>query len=260
MNFLNPWLWLGLGALAAPVFLHLRRRDRETVVAFAALRFLDDQPTVRQAPLQLRQILLLLLRALAVLLLVAAFARPFFTPRDEHTTSSTVYLFDNTFSRQADPRWEADKRLIVDALRAAGPRHQMAVVELAGQARVLAGWGDTPAMAAAAVENLSHTHQRGAFLAGFRLANSLLQQSLGEKKSLVFLTDNQQNQWEESAGTAPFLALGLVTMPAAPREKSRPNLSVSRPRIQRFFVGEKCVMQLFCEVRHLGQSSDPSGT
>ena len=260
MNFLHPLFWLGLGALAVPVYLHLRRADRETVVAFAALRFLDDLPTARRAPLQLRQILLLLLRALAVLLLVAAFARPFFTPRDEHTTSSTVYLFDNTLSRQADPRWEDDKRLIARALRTAGPRQQTAVVELAGQPRVVVGWGDAPAPAATMVENLPPTHQRGAFLAGFRLANSLLQQSLGEKKSLVFLTDNQQNQWEESTGIVPFLTPGLVTMPDPPREKSRPNLSVSRPRVQRFFAGEKCVMQFVCEVRHEGLTTDPTVT
>ena len=260
MNFLHPWFWLGLGALAVPVYLHLRRRDRETVVAFAALRFLDDLPTARRAPLQLRQLLLLLLRTLAVLLLVAAFTRPLRTPRDEHTTSSTVYLFDNTLSRQADPRWEEDKRLIVQALRAAGPRQQTAVVELTGQPHVLAGWGDSPVSAATVVENLPHTHQRGAFLAGFRLANSLLEQSLGEKRSLVFLTDNQQNQWEESTGTVPFLTPGLVSMPNPPREKSRPNLSVSRPRVQRFFVGEKCLMQFVCEVRHEGLTTDPTVT
>ena len=131
---------------------------------------------------------------------------------------------------------------------------------MAGQPRVLAGWGDARLSAATLVENLPHTHGRGAFLAGFRLANSLLQQSLGEKKSLVFLTDNQQNQWEESAGTVPFLAPGLVTMPNTTRETSRPNLAVSRPRVQRFFAGEKCIMQFVCEVRHEGLTTNPTVT
>ena len=262
MNFLSPWFWLGLVALAAPLYLHLRRRDREDIVPFAALRFLDDQPTVRQAPLQLRQLLLLLLRALAVLLVVAAFARPFFTPADQRATASTVYLLDNTFSRQADPRWNEDKRFIARALRAAGPREQSAVIELAGQPRVLSGWGDTPGHAAELVENLPPTHQRGAFLAGLRLANSLLQQSLGARKSLVFLSDSQQNQWEETTGTAPFLTPGTVTMPdtAGQPPKPRENLALSKARVQRFFAGEKCIMQFVCEVRHEGLTADPTVT
>lgn len=260
MNFLNPWLWLGVGAVAFPVYLHLRRRDRQQVIPFAALRFLEDQPTARQAPLELRQLLLFLLRVLAVLLLVAAFARPFQTPRDEHATRSTVYIFDNTFSRQADPHWADDKRTVADALRHAERRQQVAVVELAGQARVLCGWGDSAPAAAATMEALPHTNQRGAFLSAFRLADSLLQQSLGEQKAVVFLTDNQQNQWEESASTVPFLAPGLVTMPRLPTEATRPNLAISKGRIQRFFAGDKCVMQFACEVSHQGLTTDPTVT
>ena len=260
MNFLNPWLWLGVGAVAFPVYLHLRRRDRQPVIPFGALRFLEDQPTARQAPLELRQILLFLLRLLAVLLLVAAFARPFQTPKDERATASTVYIFDNTFSRQADPRWDDDKRVVAAALRHAGRHQQVAVVELAGQARVLSGWGDSAPAAAATMEALPHTNQRGAFLAAFRLAESLLQQSLGEQKAVVFLTDNQQNQWEESASTVPFLAPGLVTLPRLPTEAARPNLSISKGRIQRFFAGDRCVMQFACEVRHEGLTTDPTVT
>lgn len=260
MNFLNPWLWLGVAGVAFPVYLHLRRRDRQRVIPFAALRFLEDEPTARQAPLELRQLALFLLRLLAVGLLVAAFARPFRTPREERATSSTVYILDNTFSRQADPRWAEDKHAVAEALRHAGSRQQVAVVELAGQARVLCGWGDSAPAAASAVEALPYTNQRGAFLAAFRVADSLLQQSLGEKKAVVFLTDNQQNQWEESAAVVPFLAPGLVTLPHLPTETTHPNLSISKGRIQRFFAGDRCVMQFTCEVRHESLTTDPTVT
>src|SRR2546422_10516300 len=101
-SFVNPWLWLGAIALAAPIWLHLRRRQETNLLRFSALRFLDDEPQPRQSPLRLRNLLLFLLRVLALLLIVAAFAWPYL--RDANNIpieESRVYILDNTMSRQA---------------------------------------------------------------------------------------------------------------------------------------------------------------
>ena len=63
--------------MAAPVWLHLRRKRETNLVEFTALRFLDDQPEPRRSPLRLRDLLLFALRVLALLALVAAFAWPY---------------------------------------------------------------------------------------------------------------------------------------------------------------------------------------
>ena len=49
-SFLNPWFWLGALAVAAPLWLHLRRKQQTNLVQFSALRFLDDQPEPRRSP------------------------------------------------------------------------------------------------------------------------------------------------------------------------------------------------------------------
>ena len=51
-SFLNPLFWLGALAVAAPIWLHLRRRRESNIVEFTALRFLDDQPQPRRSPSQ----------------------------------------------------------------------------------------------------------------------------------------------------------------------------------------------------------------
>ena len=102
INFLNPWFLLGLVAVAAPVWLHLRRKDREKVVPFTGLRFLEDQPVAKAPPLTLKNIVLFLLRVLALAFLVAAFARPYFSVAGMAATSSRVFVIDNTLSRQAE--------------------------------------------------------------------------------------------------------------------------------------------------------------
>ena len=79
MSFLNPFFLLGLAALAAPVLVHLVRRTRARRVEFPALYFVRQVPqrTIRRRTL--RDLLLLALRCLALLLVVFAFTRPYFT-------------------------------------------------------------------------------------------------------------------------------------------------------------------------------------
>ena len=51
LAFLYPLCWLGALAIAAPIWLHLRRKFDANVLDFPALRFLDDQPEPRLSPL-----------------------------------------------------------------------------------------------------------------------------------------------------------------------------------------------------------------
>src|ERR1051325_8514255 len=96
-SFLNPWFWLAALAVAAPIWLHLRRKRETNLVRFTALRFLDDQPQPRQGPLRLRNLILLAVRMLALLALVAAFAWPYLRGIDAAPVKeSLVYILDNT--------------------------------------------------------------------------------------------------------------------------------------------------------------------
>ena len=80
--FFNPWFWLGALAVAAPIWLHLRRKTQRDIVQFSALRFLEDQPEPRRSPMRLRNLVLFALRSLALLLIVAAFSWPYLRKAD----------------------------------------------------------------------------------------------------------------------------------------------------------------------------------
>jgi hypothetical protein len=76
MSFLHPWFLLaGLG-IALPILAHLLNRFQVQRTEWAAMRFLDRSVRVRSRQLKLRDVLLLILRCLALLLLVFALARP----------------------------------------------------------------------------------------------------------------------------------------------------------------------------------------
>ncbi|MEI7732661.1 MAG: BatA domain-containing protein [Verrucomicrobiota bacterium] len=253
-TFLNPWFWLGAVALAAPIWLHLRRRQEKNVHRFAALRFLDDQPEPRQSPLRLRNIILFLLRALALLAIVAGFAWPYLPENNQVIIQeSRVYVLDNTLSYQAGDGFAKGKERILKELAAAGSEVQVAVVELTSQPRVLVAFGDDRASARSAVLAIVPSHQRGTYLAAFRQAGALLGNSLGHRKRIIFLGDHQDNQWSESVNTPPFLNQVEIEMDK-PALETRPNLSLGEPKLQRVFLGEKSLVNFSVRLGHVGEA------
>src|SRR6266446_1063582 len=116
---------------ALPIWLHLRRKQETNLHLFPTLRFLDDQPEPRRSPFRLRDILLFVLRALALLLLVAAFAWPYLRRADTvPIKESRVYILDNTLSRQAGSGFSRDRDRLLSEIAKAGLDTQVAVVEL----------------------------------------------------------------------------------------------------------------------------------
>ena len=254
-SFLNPWVWFGAVAVAAPLWLHLRRKRETNLQKFSAVRFLDDQPTPRRSPWRLRNLLLLAMRLLALLLLLAAFAWPYLRGANTLTIrESRVYVLDNTLSRQANEGFARDRDRVVQEVTRAGSDLQVAVVELTATPRVVLGFADDHLGARERLERLQPSFQRGSYLAAFRLASTLLENSLGTRKRIVFLGDNQENQWSENVSTPPFLHNVELELPKATTEEL-PNLSLADPRAQRIFLGDKSLVNFTVKLNHSGPAT-----
>jgi len=76
MTFMNPWLLFGALGIGLPILAHLLNRYQVKRTDWAAMRFLNRTVRVRSRQIRLRDILLLLLRCLAVLLLAFAISKP----------------------------------------------------------------------------------------------------------------------------------------------------------------------------------------
>lgn len=76
MSYLNPFLLLGAIGLALPILAHLLNRFEVKRTDWAAMRFLNRSVRVRSRQIKLRDIILLILRCMALLLIVFALARP----------------------------------------------------------------------------------------------------------------------------------------------------------------------------------------
>ncbi|HEX2166542.1 MAG TPA: BatA domain-containing protein [Longimicrobiales bacterium] len=126
MGLLNPLLLLLAAAAAVPLLLHLLQRHQGPRVIFPALRYLRRAEKESARRIRLRQILLMLLRIAAVLLIAFAAARPFVGFGGAgHSPTAVVIVLDNSMSTAAV---EGERRVLdrlearaLETLEAAGP-------------------------------------------------------------------------------------------------------------------------------------------
>lgn len=103
MSFLNPLLLIGALGIALPILAHLLNRFQVQSTDWAAMRFLNSSVRVRSRQIKLRDLLLLILRCLALLLLVFALARPAWKSASwlpGERRAGVVIAIDSSFSMQ----------------------------------------------------------------------------------------------------------------------------------------------------------------
>jgi hypothetical protein len=101
VNWLSPWFLLGAVAIAGPLIAHLRRRDDSRILLLPTQRFVAERKPPETKRRRLQDVLLFLLRALALGAVSLAFARPFFDANPgalAEPTRRVVVLVDRSAS------------------------------------------------------------------------------------------------------------------------------------------------------------------
>src|SRR5207237_9818864 len=94
---LAPLCLVGAALIALAIVLHVLRRDVAPALPFTAVRLLRVSPIERSRRRRLRDILLLLARVAALLLLAGSFARPYLAGA-RSSTRTTVIAIDRSLS------------------------------------------------------------------------------------------------------------------------------------------------------------------
>ena len=131
MAFLAPLFFAALVTLAIPIVIHLTQRERKQVVEFPSLMFLEKIPYQSVRRRRIRDWPLLAMRLAAILLIVLAFARPFFDRPIAALANAAgprevVILLDRSYSMGYGDRWtraQAAARQAVQGLTADRSRH-----------------------------------------------------------------------------------------------------------------------------------------
>ena len=164
MGFFAPWFLAGLAAVGLPVYIHLLRRQTTTPRPVSSLMFFERGIQSSTRHRRLRYLLLFTLRALLILLLALAFARPFLR-RSSAAASERLLLIaiDNSFSMRAGTRLADAKHEALDMLATRRPSQHAQVMALGGELQVLTQPITDAGALRAAVENIQPGDSHGNF-------------------------------------------------------------------------------------------------
>lgn len=196
LDFLTtPYLFLGAAAAAVPAILHLILRNRPQTVYFAAMRFLITTPKHLLRRQKLKQILLLLLRILALLLLGLAFARPLLVGRHVPTVMgreprAVALIIDVSASMAASHHLQAATARAAELLRQAAEKDRVTIIAAAKRLEVLAENAE-PAAALAALSNVRQRQTAGNLREAVQFADNALAQSPLRRREIYVLSDFQ---------------------------------------------------------------------
>jgi aerotolerance regulator-like protein/VWA domain-containing protein/putative glutamine amidotransferase len=258
MSFLTPLFFLGVAALAAPILVHLVRRTRARRVQFPALVFVRQVPqrTIRRRTLH--NVLLMLLRCLAILLIVIAFTRPFFSggsaAKDNTAAGATVILIDDSLSMRREGLFAEAQRRAEAALDDARNDEQVALVSFDKRYTVLNRFLTDKNRVRTGITSLTAGWDGTDYEQALRGAESLLSevQTSGPKR-IVMISDFQTPGWTQATATFKLSNNTQLTTLDVGGNNPPPNVAITNVEARGVVFGQKYLDNL---VVHVSNFSD----
>jgi Aerotolerance regulator N-terminal/von Willebrand factor type A domain len=242
MSFLTPLFLLGLAGLAVPVIIHLIQRERKNVVQFPSLMFLQRIPYQSVQRRRIRNWPLLLLRLVALALIVAAFARPFFRRQALAASAAggpreVVILIDKSYSMGYGDRWARATAAARDAIGQIGASDRASVVFFASAPEVALRSTPDRSRLTAAVNTSKPGSGATRYGPALKLAGSIASESSLRFRDVVMISDFQRVGWQGSEGVR--LPDGVTLTPKSIADPETSNLSVTPVSLQRATFSEQ---------------------
>jgi hypothetical protein len=258
MSFLTPLFFLGVAALAAPILVHLVRRTRARRVQFPALVFVRQVPqrTIRRRTLH--NILLMLLRCLAILLIVIAFTRPFFSggsaAKDNTAAGATVILIDDSLSMRREGLFAEAQRRAESVLDDARNNEQIALMSFDKRYTVLNRFLTDKNRIRSAITSLAAGWDGTDYEQALRGAESLLSEveTTGPKR-IVMISDFQVPGWTQATATFKLSNSTQLTTLDVGGNNPPPNVAITNVEARSVVFGQKYEDNL---VVHVSNFSD----
>ena len=228
MSFLAPLYLVLAAAIAVPLLIHLMRRRIGARVDFPAARYLERAEKEHSRTLKIRNLLLMLLRVLALLAIVAAAARPVARWLGAgHAPTAIAIVIDNSLSSSAvvngRPLLDQFKTMARDVLSHATPTDRVWLVGIDGRVR-----GGTTNLLREEIDRIEPIAGSGDPGLALGRAAAVVRASGLDAKQIALLTDGQRSEWQR-APSLPDAQLLLYTPSLAPPVNRAVTLAEARP-------------------------------
>ncbi|MBU0509665.1 BatA domain-containing protein [bacterium] len=215
MTFLNSAILAALTLGLLPILIHLLNRQRFKKVDFPTLRFLRELQRQKMRQVRLRQVILLILRTLAVLFLVVALARPVLKSSagilpGANAKTTAVLILDRSASMQTETpdgsRFRSLQTRAQEILRLLKDGDEAVLI-----------WADDPPqnfpptptaqihVLREAVVNAAAGYRGGDLVAALRAARRILGQSQNLHKEVYVLSDFSGSAWPAELPSEPLM-------------------------------------------------------
>jgi hypothetical protein len=200
-SFLTPLFALGMAAVAIPILVHLVHKERKDTTLFPSLMFLRRTPYQHSRRQRIRHWFLFLLRAMAFLIAVAAFARPVFSRATAAAPSlgggrEVVVLLDQSFSMRYGDRWAKALEAARRAVDGLGVSDRATVVLFNDQARAANEASGDHAQLRAAIDSARPTDGSTRYAPALGLARRITAGSRLPRREVVVVSDFQRSGWD----------------------------------------------------------------
>lgn len=258
MWFLSPLFWLGIAAVAAPVLVHLVRRTRARKIEFPALTFVRQVPqrTIRRRTF--RNLFLLVLRCLAILLIVLAFTRPFFTRRSAAKNSAggaTVILIDSSLSMRREQMFNNAVERAGSIIDEARNDESLALLTFGERYDLISRFTVDKARLRSILKNLKTGWEGTDYEQALRGAESLLGELKAPgRKRVVLISDFQASGWNQT--NASFKLSSDIQLQTFDVGGNNPpaNVAVTRVDAHGAAFGQKYQENLSVQISNFGDT------
>ncbi len=234
-SFLVPAFLAAMAALAIPIVMHLRQRDKQRPLRFPSLMFLRRIAIETSHRRRVTDWPLLLLRALAVVLAVLAFARPVIQKRGSAVASAgnrvVVLALDRSMSMSHAEVWPAAMDSARAVIRDLSAGDRVAVIAFDDDAVVMQPLTADHATALAALGTIEVGSRGTRFAAALRAARQQLAAANLHSAEVVVVSDLQRSGTGGLSDLAlpPGIAVrGIVVAPTSLANSAISGMTVER--------------------------------
>ncbi|MFQ5704854.1 MAG: BatA domain-containing protein [Gemmatimonadales bacterium] len=258
MQFLAPLFLVGLTALAIPVLVHLSHRTKKEAIPFPSLMFLSKVPyrTVRRQ--QIRHWLLFLMRSVAVVLLVMAFARPLFNSLSlggavANSAREVVVMVDRSFSMGYGDRWERAVAAAHEVIDGLGPDDRASIVLFADRVEIANQPTGDRIVLSETIDNAEVGPGATQYAPPLQAAARILEASNLPNREAVLITDFQRSGWDDREDVR--LPQGVILTALDVGEDQVANAAVSGLTVDRILRSDRERVALSARVVNLGKDA-----
>lgn len=205
LTFLVPLFLAGIAGIVVPIVVHLTRRQRKNVVHFPSLMFLEKIPYQEQRRRRIQHWFLLSLRALALILVATAFARPFLDQTEIGGAGSAgprevVVLVDQSYSIEVGDQLNRAKQEAETIFDGLGPLDRASLVAFSRGASVVARSTSDRIRLRGALDTLAVSSGATRYGPALKVAQTILEESNLVRGEVYVLSDFQRNGWTGDEG------------------------------------------------------------